>query len=121
MICPKCKGAGIFKKYGECFDCRGSGEMAILKNKYQVIFQGRLYCYGMTLKFTTTSSKEADCEVLSFHRKDVMYEPDNFEGDINLNINLNDIWYRLRNKKTDKTSTYPLWRSIDITKANTIL
>ncbi len=31
MECPKCDGTGKYKNFGECFDCRGIGEMAVIK------------------------------------------------------------------------------------------
>lgn len=103
-VCQKCNGEGNYKGYGQCFSCRGAGQMAYYKN-YEVTFLGIAYKAGDILPFTNTHSKTDNGKIINFwHTKEKPIQ----EGW----KNINDIWYNLDVIRTGKKERYCLWRSI---------
>lgn len=115
LLCGKCGGSGKYKlTTGECFACRGTGNMASFDNG-NITFQGITYSPGMELTFRNSRSNEDPAEILFFYDSKKIYDhaaKDHFPG-TGL-IELNSIWYELKNKRTGKQTQYPLHGSLDI-------
>jgi hypothetical protein len=123
--CAKCNGSGKwepktpnrFYQAGDCFDCRGTGEMAYYENGI-VYFLGKEYKEGDAMLFTNTRSNTDKCQILDFYdtRKETFGKP--------LTVgyyNIKDIWYHLINTRTGGKTNTALYLSIKLANETTQL
>ena len=113
LLCGKCSGTGQYLRYGECFECRGSGVMCSYENGI-ITFQGIMYVPGMELQFYNTRSKIDVAVVHRFYNSDVprSYPGRSFEG--SGLISLNKVWFEFTARTTGNVDFRPLHISLDI-------
>lgn len=105
MDCVKCAGTGMYKHFGECNDCKGSGDNAKWISVKQISFQNKTYHVGDEVNFINNAGNPAIGVIDRFRRTEIV------DGD---NIPIRIVWMFVINIKTKKEVYYPLWKSISI-------
>lgn len=116
LNCTKCGGSGIYSSYGQCFECRGSGQM-VLATSQVITFQDRTYKQGDLLPFTASSGLRETGSIVHFYHSATGTVQSELADGLH---DISRIWVMIRNVKTGKDSPRPLYGSIDIRMPGTL-
>lgn len=105
--CEKCNGSGQYKKFGDCFLCRGSGRRAYVSDGV-VKWLGKEYKAGDEVPFLNTRGNIDIGRIIKFYDRDEKQ----FEAPLKDGVvDINNIWYNLFVIRTGKEERYCLWRT----------